>query len=178
MIYNSSDLIPKINYTEGIFIDYRYFDKRNITHLYEFGYGLSHTTFEYLKLSVTKGNASEYVPTTGVSAATWESGGVIGPASDYLFPANFTRISWCFYPWLNTTTMDGLPRNITNLSFLPTGTSNSSSQPLVPAGGAPGGNHSLYDIMYHVTADITKPGVWMVMRSCSCISRMADRWMR
>jgi beta-glucosidase len=34
------------NFTEGLFIDYRHFDAKNLTPLYEFGYGLSYTTFE------------------------------------------------------------------------------------------------------------------------------------
>ncbi|WYZ43510.1 hypothetical protein EsH8_VI_001209 [Colletotrichum jinshuiense] len=36
------------NFTEGLFIDYRHFDAKNITPLYEFGYGLSYTTFELI----------------------------------------------------------------------------------------------------------------------------------
>ncbi|RDW57728.1 hypothetical protein BP5796_12529 [Coleophoma crateriformis] len=36
-----------INFTEGNYIDYKYFDKYNITPRYEFGYGLSYTSFAY-----------------------------------------------------------------------------------------------------------------------------------
>lgn len=36
-----------IDFTEGNYIDWKYFDKYNVTPRYEFGYGLSYTTFEY-----------------------------------------------------------------------------------------------------------------------------------
>jgi beta-glucosidase len=42
------------DYTEGVFLDYRHFDKNNITPRYHFGYGLSYTTFSFSQLSISK----------------------------------------------------------------------------------------------------------------------------
>lgn len=57
------ELFPQANFTEGVFIDYRHFDAQNITPRYEFGFGLSYTTFEYSNLVITQNstaNNSQY----------------------------------------------------------------------------------------------------------------------
>ena len=47
-------LFPQDPFTEGIYIDYRAFDAKNITPRYEFGYGLTYTTFSYSDISISK----------------------------------------------------------------------------------------------------------------------------
>ncbi|PVH75896.1 glycoside hydrolase family 3 protein [Cadophora sp. DSE1049] len=50
-------------FTEGNYIDYRYFDKYNVTPRYEFGYGLSYTTFEYSGMTANITNATALAST-------------------------------------------------------------------------------------------------------------------
>jgi beta-glucosidase len=49
---NTSNYYTSANLTEGVYIDYRHFDARNITPRFEFGFGLTYTTFDYVNLDV------------------------------------------------------------------------------------------------------------------------------
>ncbi|MDQ1003479.1 beta-glucosidase [Neobacillus niacini] len=42
----------KVEYKEGLFVGYRYYDAKGIEPLFPFGYGLSYTSFEYSNLSI------------------------------------------------------------------------------------------------------------------------------
>ncbi|KAI1326738.1 glycoside hydrolase superfamily [Xylariaceae sp. FL0255] len=51
---------PQANFSEGVFIDYRAFDAKNITPRYEFGFGLSYTTFNYSNLVISFNSAANF----------------------------------------------------------------------------------------------------------------------
>jgi len=54
---NQAGTITPITYTEGIFIDYRHFDQAGIAPRFEFGFGLSYTTFAYSGLAISGSTA-------------------------------------------------------------------------------------------------------------------------
>ncbi len=52
----------EVDYAEGIYVGYRYFDKHKIEPLFPFGYGLSYTKFDYSDLKVSPNEASSDQP--------------------------------------------------------------------------------------------------------------------
>lgn len=164
---NNGQAAPQQDFSEGVFIDYRHFDRTNTTPIYEFGYGLSYTNFTYSNLQVTKSNASEYVPTTGYTAAapTIGSANLSTDLGDYLFPAGISPVREYIYPYLNTSASGAAASGDPDYGeaadqFLPAGATSPSPIAYPPASGgsAPGGNPRLYDVLYTVSADITNAG--------------------
>lgn len=74
-----------VEYREGIFIGYRYYDTANIDVLFPFGFGLSYTTFEYSNIQVTPYGVSFMLTNSGRVAGMEISQLYIGCSSDAIF---------------------------------------------------------------------------------------------
>ena len=147
----SNPVTPSQTFDEGVFIDYRHFDKANIEPTYAFGHGLSYTTFSYSDINVLVQNPTTYGAAAGLTSAAPTYGTVNREASANTVPAGFKKITPYVYPWL-----------VNNISTTgpvsPTAAVNGSAQPVLPAGGSPGGNTGLYDVVYTISAAIKNTG--------------------
>lgn len=153
--------VPQFNFQEGVFIDYRTFDERNIEPVYEFGFGLSYTTFNYSNIEVKSTGAGPYTSQSGMTTAAPTYGTINTDPAAYLFPnESFVRVPSFIYPWLNSSDLATAygHTDFGDNSFIPEGALDSSPQPILSVGGAPGGNPALWDVLYTVTADITNTG--------------------
>ncbi|KAK5039292.1 hypothetical protein LTR13_003548 [Exophiala sideris] len=155
---------PQVTFSEGVFIEYRYLDEHGIEPIYEFGFGLSYTTFEYSNLQITPANPAPYTPASGETGPAPVLGNYSTNPAQYLFPnGTISYRPYLFiYPYLNSTNLEtsadetdyGLPAS----QYIPPGATDGSSQPVLPAGGGPGGNPGLYAVVATVTATITNTG--------------------
>ncbi len=74
-----------VEYREGIYVGYRYYDKAGKKLRYPFGYGLSYTTFEYANLNVNGENVSLEITNTGKYAGAEIVQLYIGAPQDGIF---------------------------------------------------------------------------------------------
>lgn len=70
---------PQADFNEGIYLDYRYFDKKGIEPRYEFGFGLSYTTFAYSDISIN------YIE--GANTYPWPGGPIVSGGQTDLWDA-------------------------------------------------------------------------------------------
>jgi len=66
-----------VRYAEGLFVGYRYYDKKKLEVLFPFGYGLSYTSFEYKNLRLDAGTIKD-TETLTVSVDVTNTGGAAG----------------------------------------------------------------------------------------------------
>ncbi|KAK0725873.1 glycoside hydrolase superfamily [Lasiosphaeris hirsuta] len=155
VLYTPNGVVPQQDFSEGLFIDYRYFDQFGKTPRFEFGFGLSYTTFEYSGLQVaprkTKSELPAPRPNPAAQPPTYSSD--IPPASEALFPADFRPLKKYVYPYLNST--DGI---VPGQYPYPDGYD--TVQPLSGAGGEEGGNPDLWEVYVSVTVEVLNNGAY------------------
>lgn len=142
-------LSPQQNFSEGLYIDYRYFDKNDIAPRYEFGYGLSYTSFHLSSLLISGHGPKTPLPAprpSGIEPPTYSTD--LPDPKSALFPKGFHKIEKYIYPFLDST--DGIGKSELQTSQL--------QSPLSDAGGGPGGNPDLYTPLVSVSASVTNIG--------------------
>lgn len=149
ILYYPNGLVPQQNFTEGLYVDYRYFDKHNITPRYEFGYGLSYTTFTLSSLLITSRGSKTPLPAprpSGIEPPIFPTD--LPDPKSALYPEGFRRLKKYIYPYILST--DGIKKPHTQVPALPS--------PLSDAGGGQGGNPDLYTTILTVSATLTNTG--------------------
>jgi beta-glucosidase len=145
--YYPDSIVPQQDFTEGLYIDYRHFDKSNISPRFEFGFGLSYTSFSYSDLKITTLKHKSLFPDPrpqGLTPPTYNS--TLPDPSTAVFPPELHKVKNRIYPYINSAS------DIRKGSY-PYPDGYTTRQKPSAAGGAPGGNPSLYDV--HITLSFT-----------------------
>lgn len=79
----------KVEYNEGVFVGYRYYDKKKMEVAFPFGHGLSYTTFEYSNLKTDKDTMKEG-DTIQVSVDVTNTGDCFGKEVVQLYISDLT----------------------------------------------------------------------------------------
>ncbi|KAJ4982768.1 beta-glucosidase F [Stagonosporopsis vannaccii] len=151
---------PQDTHTEGLYIDYRHFNKENIKPRYAFGHGLSYTSFSFSDASINSVTPlTSEPPIRPAKGATPTFSTAIPPASEAYWPMNFNRIWRYLYSWLEKQDADAAASaaNSSTKYPYPVGYSN-VQKPGPAAGGAQGGNPALFDVAYDVSVTVTNTG--------------------
>lgn len=153
IMYKPNGLAPQQDFKEGLLIDYRHFDSQSVFPRYEFGFGLSYTTFTFSNLVLTTLIPKSPFPSPRPDEATLPptySSDIPDPSSA-LFPENFRKLRNRIYPYIDST------KEIKVGSY-PYPPGYSEHQVPSPAGGGEGGNPSLYDEHILVSVDLKNTG--------------------
>ena len=153
IMYKPNGLAPQQDFKEGLLIDYRHFDNKSITPRYEFGFGLSYTTFAFSNLALKtlkpKSPFPSPRPEQPILPPTYSSD--IPDPSTAIFPASFRKLHKRVYPYIDSS------KEIKTGSY-PYPAGYNDHQTPSPAGGGEGGNPSLYDDHILVSVDLKNTG--------------------
>jgi beta-glucosidase-like glycosyl hydrolase len=153
VMYLPNGIVPQQDFSEGLYIDYRHFDKFEVEPRFEFGFGLSYTTFEYANLTVAPVKAKTVLPAArpapGAQPPKYDD--KIPNEKEALFPDGFRKLEKYIYPYL-----DSVDDIVTHPYPYPDGYN--VQQLLSGAGGDEGGNPDLWETYVSVGVDVRNTG--------------------
>lgn len=153
IMYLPNGVVPQQDFKEGLYIDYRHFDKYEIEPRFEFGFGLSYTTFEIKDLKVKEQKKKSALPAKRPDAGAEppKYSDQIPDVKEALFPSNLRRLKNYIYPYIESA--DEIKHGI-----YPYPDGYETTQPLSEAGGDEGGNPDLWEIYVTVSVAVTNTG--------------------
>ncbi|KAI1635549.1 glycoside hydrolase family 3 protein [Biscogniauxia mediterranea] len=153
VMYRPNGVVPQQDFTEGLYIDYRHFDKYSVEPRFEFGFGLSYTTFDFSDLVVEslKPKSTLPAPRPDDFAAPPEYDTTVPSGEAALFPEGFRKLEKYVYPYI-----DSVEEIISDPYPYPDGYD--VHQPLSGAGGDEGGNPDLWETYVTVKVNVTNTG--------------------
>ncbi|KAK4183921.1 glycoside hydrolase superfamily [Podospora australis] len=155
VLYLPNGVIAQQDFKEGLYIDYRHFDKMNIEPRFEFGFGLSYTTFKFDNLQVTqlrrKTALPQPRPTPAATPPSYSTN--IPDGSEGVFPLEIRKLDKYIYPYLEKDEVQKI-----KVGKYPYPDGYETQQPLSGAGGAEGGNPDLWAIQVRVDVDVKNDG--------------------
>ncbi|EGX89658.1 beta-glucosidase 2 precursor [Cordyceps militaris CM01] len=147
------------DYTEGLYIDYRWLHKQKIAPRYAFGHGLSYTTFRLSDASITKVTPlSRTPPPRSAKSGILDYTQAMPTAQEGVKPAGFRKIFRYIYSWVKQSEADAAVRDAASKKYpYPAGYS-TEQKPGPRAGGGQGGNPALWDTAYTLSVRVTNVG--------------------
>lgn len=153
VLYRPNAVVPQQNFDEGLYIDYRHFDKYNIEPRFEFGFGLSYTTSDFFNLQIHEQKPKSPLPEPRpwATARPPNYSHEIPDVKEVLFPSNIRRLAKFIYPYIDS-------ESDFERGYYPYPEGFNKEHALSQAGGAEGGNPDLWTEHVHVEVDVRNTG--------------------
>ncbi|KAK3500494.1 glycosyl hydrolase family 3 N terminal domain-containing protein [Neurospora crassa] len=163
VLYLPNGVVPQQNFSEGLYVDYRWFDKKGITPRFEFGYGLSYTPFELGNATVKTIRPKSALPFPRlddlVEPPTYSTD--IPPVEEVLWPEGdkeVRKLDKYIYPYLSAEEAHNAVASRKGGRKYPYPDGYDTPAPLSQAGGDEGGNPELWAVYAKVTVDVRNTG--------------------
>jgi beta-glucosidase-like glycosyl hydrolase len=173
VMYYPNGVVPQQNFSEGMYIDYRYFDKYNITPRYEFGYGLSYVDFKLNSLIVNTKGAGKSLPKArpkGLNPPKMDNS--LPSVESAIWPAGMRKLKKYVYPYISSAS------DVVKGDY-PYPIGYDTKRELSPAGGGEGGNPDLFEVAAVIQASLTNlgdiPGACVVQAYISFPPNLVDQ---